>query len=759
MTMRRLLLTASALALAGAVQVPALAQSAAPAAAAPAQPTAQQRPNVLLWMLDDVGFAQLSSYGGLVETPNIDRVARMGLRYSNYHTAPICSASRAAILTGRNPHTVHMGGHAAAELPHPGYDSRIPASAGTLAANLKAAGYVTFALGKWDHLPSEEMGPAGPFRYWPTGQGFDRFYGFLAADTDNWNPVLVRDASPVARPDTPGYHLNRDLADQAIAMIGSRAAHSPAPPFFLYFATGTAHAPHHAPADWIAKYKGKFDGGWDKAREAILARQIAVGLMPKGTKLAPRPEGMPAWDSLSPDAKRLYARQMEVFAASLAYADAEFGRMLDALEASGELENTVVVVTSDNGASAEGAHDGTHNEALFVNAKYPSVTENLQFLEAWGGPQTYPHYAMGWAVAGNTPLRYYKQTAHEGGSRVPLVVAWPRGITARGEVRGQFVDVADIAPTLLDLAKVPLAETVNNVKQQPMDGHSFAPTLADAAAPSPGSAQYIEMYGNKGLWSGGWTIVTTHRTKTWDMTLATPPNEDWELYHTDKDPGQTVNLAAKFPAKVEELARLFDEQARAFNVYPISNMSEARPFAARRLREEMARRGDIWRYPAPVSRIAERAGPPLTTMPFRLKAKLDLKGGESGPVLAMGGKLGGMALALEQGVPVFMVRDLSGQPVRFAASAPLPAGATDLELELDRKPGAGLAPVPVTVTLRANGQQIASSSAAVSIAPAFGVAETIDIGVDWGSAVGDSYQAAVPFPGRIGPVEIDFNRP
>lgn len=758
MKSRSLMLTASALAIVGAAPLPAIAQSAATTSPAPVQAPAQQRPNVLLWMLDDVGFAQLSSYGGLVETPNIDRVARMGLRYSNYHTAPICSASRAAILTGRNPHTVHMGGHAAAALPYPGYDAKIPASAGTIAANLKSAGYATFALGKWDHLPSEEAVPAGPFRLWPTGQGFDRFYGYLAADTDNWNPVLVRDTSPVAKPDAPGYHLNHDLADQAIAMIASLASRSPAPPFFLYFATGTAHAPHHAPPEWIAKYKGRFDGGWDKAREAILQRQIAAGLMPKGTKLAPRPEGMPAWDSLSPDAKRLYAHQMEVFAASLAYADAQFGRVLDALEASGELDNTVVVVTSDNGASAEGAANGTHNEILFANGYFPSVAENLPHLDNWGGPQTYPHYAMGWAVAGNTPLRYYKQTAHEGGTRVPLVVAWPRGIAARGEIRGQFVDVADVAPTLLDLTGVPLAATINNVAQQPMDGHSFAQTLADPAAPAPDNAQYFEMYGNKGLWSGGWTIVTTHRTKTWDMTLATPPNEAWELYNTDKDPGQTVNLAAKNPEKVAELARLFEAQATAFNVNPVSNMSESRPYAAQKTREEMARRGGIWRYTGPVSRIAERAGPPLTSMPFRLKARLDLHGGESGPIMALGGKLGGIALFLDKGVPVFMVRDLSGKPVRFAATAPLPKGVTELELDLDRKPGAGLDPVPVTVTLRANGQQIASERAEVSIAPAFGVAETLDLGIDWGSAVGDSYQAATPFPGGIGPVEIDFNR-
>ena len=761
MSKSRFLLTALGVTLIGAQAAMLKAQASkdtATPAPAPA-PAEQQRPNMLVWMLDDVGFAQLSSYGGLVETPNIDRVARMGLRYSNYHTAPICSASRAAMLTGRNPHTVHMGGHAAAALPHPGYDGKIPAEAGTVAANLHAAGYATFALGKWDHLPSDEMTPAGPFHHWPTGQGFDRFYGFLAADTDNWQPSLIRDASPVATPETPGYHLNRDLADQAIAMIGSRAARSPQPPFFLYFATGTAHAPHHAPADWIARFKGKFDQGWDKAREQILARQIAAGLMPKGTKLAPRPEGMPAWDSLSADEKRLYARQMEVFAASLVYADAQFGRVLDALEASGQLDNTIVLVTSDNGASAEGARDGTYNEALFANGRFPSAAENLPFLDQWGGPHTYPHYSFGWAVAGNTPLRYYKQTAHEGGTRVPLVVAWPNGIAARGEVRGQFVDVADITPTLLDLAGVANAEVINDRRQSPMDGHSFAYTLGDNAAPDRTEAQYFEMYGNKGLWSRGWTIATTHRTRTWDMTLATPPNEPWELYHTDKDPGQATDLARRNPEKVAELARLFDEQARRFNVYPIGNMSDSRPYAVQLMRAEMARRGGRWVYSGPVSHIAERAAPPVTAMPFRLLASLNLpEGTETGPVMAQGGALGGMALYLDKGVPKFVLRDFDGKALTFAASKPLPRGASKLELQLDRTPASGTEPAAVTITIRANGEVVANGSKAWTMPLAFGIAETFDLGIDWGSAAGEAYRAGTPFPGTLGPVEIDFNR-
>ena len=759
MNRKTLLGTAMTLAMIASPGFALYAQEAPTDAPAPAPVPAQPRPSVLIWMLDDVGFAQLSSYGGLVETPNIDRVARSGLRYSNYHTAPICSASRAAILTGRNPHTVHMGGHAAAALPYPGYDSIIPAGAGTLGENLRQAGYVTFALGKWDHLPSEQMMPAGPYRLWPSGQGFDRFYGFLAADTDNWNPVLIQDNSPVAKPDTPNYHLNLDLADRARSMIATRRASDPLRPFFMYFATSTAHAPHHAPQEWIDRYKGKFDDGWDKARERILEKQISMGLVPRGTKLAERPEGMPAWNELNENEKRLFARQMEVFAASLEYADAQFGRILDALEESGELNNTIVMITSDNGASAEGAYHGTYNETLFTLAHYPSVEENLPFIDRWGGADTYPHYALGWAVAGNTPLKYYKQTAHEGGTRVPLVVSWPSGITARGEIRDQFVYVTDIMPTILDLAEVQTAALVNNVEQMPMDGMSFSYTLSSSEAPDQKGAQYFEMYGNKGLWSGGYTIVTTHRTKSWDMTLATPPDEPWELYNTEVDPGQRDNLATSDPAKVDELAQLFDIQARRYNVYPISNMSEARPVAAARLQEEVRRRRGIWSFATPTSRIAERAGPPITTMPFHVEMDVTISGTSvSGPLMAVGGKLGGMALFLDQGKPVFAIRDLGGNLELVAGDKTLSAGTTRVSLEIDRSVSATLDPIPLTITIRADDEIIAYQKRILSVPPVFGVAETLDFGIDWGSAVGDSYQANIGFTGEIKDIKLDFNR-
>lgn len=715
------------------------------------------RPHVIVWMLDDVGFAQLSSFGGLIETPNIDRVANRGVRYTNYRTAPICSASRAALLTGRNPHSVHMGGHAGAPLPYPGYDGIVPASAGTIAANLKAAGYLTIALGKWDHLPSPDMTQAGPFTLWPTGQGFDKFYGFIGADADNWQPVLIDGTSPVPTPTVPEYHLNNDLADRAIAAFDARDARRGADPVFMYFATGTAHAPHHAPRSWIEHYRGRFDMGWDKAREAVLARQIALGIMPEGTALAPRPDGMPAWDSLSPADRRLYARQMEVFAAALSHADEQFGRILDALEAKGELDNTIIVITSDNGASAEGAFHGTHNETLFMNGYYPSAQENAAYLEQWGGPETQPHYAFGWAVAGNTPLRYFKQTTHEGGIRVPLVVSWPKAVSARGEVRSEFAYVADVAPTILDLTGVALAPVINNVTQSPMEGLSLKPQLVSNSIPASGRAQYFEMYGNKGLWQDGWTIVTSHRLDPWRMDQMNPITEAWELYNTQKDPGQTTNLAASYPEKVDELAALFAAQASRYNVNPISNFGDSRAFGARAFMAEMAARKGRWAFDRPVSNIGFGAAPPVALRPFEMEARFDLKTGtESGPLFALGGASGGMAAYLANGVPAFALRDLSGGLQVVAAPAPLPPGSKSLTVRIERPAPRPMSVETVTVTISAGDQVLVRQDLTATIPAAYGVAETFDIGIDRGSAVSPAYRPDHQFTGKLGRVSFQF---
>jgi len=721
-------------------------------------PVRQERPNILVWLMDDVGFAQVSCFGGLVETPNIDRVAATGLRYANYHTAPICSAARAALLTGRMPHSVHIGGHATAARDFPGYDARIPPGAGTVAANLHAAGYATYALGKWDHLPSGEVSTAGPFNYWATGQGFDRFYGFLAADTSNWEPQLVRDLTPVGRPQQPGYHLSADLADQAIAMIQSRGAADPQRPFFMYWATGAAHAPHHAPPEWIARYRGRFDQGWDKIRETILRRQIAAGLVPRGTKLAPLPDTMVRWDKLSADERQLYARQMEVFAASLSYADAQFGRILDALAAAGELDNTIVVITSDNGASAEGGQNDLFNEAAVTGSRGLSVADNRRFLDRWGGPETFPHYAYGWAVAGNTPFRYYKQTTHEGGTRVPLVIAWPRGLAARGELRRQFAHVSDITPTLLDAAGVKPAPTVNDVPQVPMEGQSLTATFASPTAPGHQGPQYVELYGNKGLWQDGWQIVTSHRYRTWDWQTPKTFDEPWELYDLDRDPGQTTDLAARHPERVAAMAAAFDEQAKRYNVQPIHNLSDSAVDSARKAAADLARRNGKWHYAGPTSNLASMIAPPVNTRGFTMTAKLDLTAaGATAPIFSMGGRLGGIAFYVRDGRPTLVMNDLGGGSTSVAAVDALEAGTAALTLDVLRGQPAADGKAPFDVAIRSGDRLLAQQHLSFALPAYFGIPETFDLASDWGSPVLPGYRAGTPFPGKLSDVRFDFN--
>lgn len=715
------------------------------------------KPNVLLWMMDDVGFAQLSSYGGLVDTPNIDRVANMGLRYTNYHTAPICSASRASILTGRMPHTVHIGGHATAAMDYPGYDAHIPRNAGTIAENLHQAGYHTTALGKWDHLPNTDASPAGPFTYWPQGQGFDGFYGFLAADVDNFNPVLIEDTKSTAKPDIANYHLSEDLADRAITMFAMRHSNNPARPFFLYWATGAAHAPHHAPQVWLDRYKGKFDMGWDKAREQILKNQKALGIIPQQTQLASRPNGMPAWDSLSNDAQKLYARQMEAFAAALSHADAQFGRMLDVLEQQGELDNTMVIIVSDNGASAEGGPDGLFNEANVINAG-SSFAANMTFLDRWGGPETYPHYAYGWAVAGNTPLRYFKQTTHEGGTRVPLVIAWPKGIKSQNQLRHQFVHVTDIAATILDSANVAPAKLVNNQVQMPFEGESFAPQFDTDKDPRSHRSQYVELYGNKGLWHEGYAIVTDHRYKTWDWQVTPTFDEPWMLFDIVNDPGQTENLAKEMPEKVALMSDLFDEQVQRFNVLPHHNLRDTAAHSYKKSKLDFARRKGIWFYPNMVSGVNSAFAPPINNQGYNFRSDLELLDSHTtGAIFAFGGAMGGTGLFLENNVPVFVMTDLQGKQAITKAEYPLTVGAHHLKLSVLKGKPDEHGEVSFNLDLTANGKTVFATETKFALPRYFGLSETFGVGIDDGSSQLKSVRTGHPINANIKNTTFDFS--
>ena len=707
-------------------------------------------------MLDDVGFGQLSAYGGLVDTPNIDRVAGAGLRYSNYYTAPICSASRAALLTGRNTHSVNMGGHANLAFPAEGYSGRVPSSAGTVAENLRQGGYVTFQVGKWDHLPGAQATPAGPFTYWPLQQGFDRAYSFLAFDADHFAPTLTRDNTAIPTPVADDYFFTTDMADEAMAMINSRDGAPVVRPFFLYWATGASHAPHHAPEEWLARYRGRFDMGWDEYRRQVLARQVALGLVASGTKLAPRPEGMPAWDRLSADQKRLYARQMEAFAANLAHADAQFGRMLDLLERRGELNNTLVIVTSDNGASAESGIDGLMNEAYVSRTDKPDVADNLRFYDRWGGPETFPGYSYGWTVAGNTPFRYYKQTTYEGGIHVPLVVSWPDGIgDGDAALRNQFVHVSDIAPTILELAGVEPAQFVNNTQQSALEGISFASSFAETGPRRGGRAQYFELYGNKGLVQDGWAIVTDYRNATWRFDVSGDFDQPWELYDIVKDPGQTNNLADQYPERVAQMAEIFRQQGERYNVFPQHDMGAGLDIV-RAIDGLIAMRGGIWRYSG-VTNMAAAAAPPTQFRPYRMTATVELaRDGVTGPVFANGGSMGGYGLYLDEGRPVFVVRGLQGELTTVMADIALAAGRHEIVLDVDGTPApAGAAPYRVTIA--ADGRELASETVEVVIPLTYNW-DSYDIGADRGVPIYPEYPVARPLDGEIVEVVFDFNR-
>lgn len=712
-------------------------------------------PNILVWMIDDMGFGQLGCFGGLTDTPNIDRIAAAGLRYANYHSTPVCSASRAAFLTGRNSHTAHIGGHSFVAAPFPGYDAHIPRDEGTIADNFRAAGYRTFAIGKWDHLPAQDTSQAGPFTYWPSGQGFDRYYGFLSADASNFAPVLWSDQAPVVLPKDPAYHLTTDLADKAIAMIDGRDGGAKRPPFFLYWATGAVHAPHHAPDAYLQRYRGRFDMGWDKAREMILARQKKLGLVPQDATLPPRPEGMPAWDSLTADQKRSYARAMEGFAAQLTHADAEFGRIVETLRARGELDNTIIAITADNGASAEGAADGTFNENMFLNGYLPSLADNLKHLDAWGTRETYPHYPMGWAVAGNTPFRYYKVTTYEGGMHVPLIVSWPREMKDPGAIRRQFVHVSDLTPTLLAGAKVAAAAQVHGEPQRPFDGVDLSFTFNDGKSASPKVDQYFEMFGNRAIWSKGWKAVLPYNLKPWNFLKLPPISEEgWELYDLNKDINEQHDLARTEPKRLAEMKALFDREATRFNVFPIMSTSQAQQMRIAHMREELKARNGEWHFTGLSSQMSEGVAPPLHTHSFDLTASIKPTADADGVIFAMGGSSGGMALYLAGGKPVFAVRNFDRSLVKLVGQKALPAGPADIRVKFDRSGPSAQA------TLLVDGVQVASERLAGPLPTnTYALNETFDIGRDAGEPVSPDYDASRPFDGEIRSLSVRVSEP
>lgn len=711
-------------------------------------------PNILVWMMDDVGFGHLGSYGGLIETPNIDKVAERGLRYTNFHTTAICSPSRASFLAGRNPHAIGIGGHAAGPSGFPGYYGKVPKSAAGLAKVLQQNHYSTYALGKWDQLPNQHVSPVGPFDYWPSGQGFDRFYGFLAAETSNFEPVIWSDHTPVdPAVDKEDYHLSTDMADKAIKWITTQRSVAPQRPFFMYWATGAVHSPHHAPENYIEKYQGKFDMGWDKAREQILARQKELGIVPDGTQLPPRPDDLPAWDSLSVEEKRMHARTMEVMAAQLEHADYEFGRMLETLERTGYLDNTIVLITSDNGASGEGAVNGTHNGLNFVNGKPDTpMAENLERFDEWGGAKVHGNYSAAWALAGNTPFNYYKQTLYGGGVIDPLVVAWPKGIQDQGGLRSQFHHIIDVMPTLLEAAGVKAPQVVDGVEQQPIDGLSMAYTFEESDTPTQKSVQYFEMNGNRAIWADGWKAISLYQPRPWNLLVdrRDPTDTPWALYHVAEDFNERIDLADKHPRKLAELKDLFEAEAKRNNVYPLLPSTRERPaMLAAQIAEERNNRWVL--YPPGASRLPEVLAPPTKNRSHTITAEVVIpEQGAEGVLVTQGGRQGGYALYLQDGQLVYGYNYLDEALYMLRSEQPLAAGPAIVRLEFE-----STGQHQGHARLFVNDRQVAEGDIPKTVPAMFGLTDMFEVGRDSGTSINDDYVPPFAFTGELERVVVE----
>jgi len=715
-------------------------------------------PNVVIVLLDDMGFGQPSTFGGGIAMPTLDRLANEGLRYNNMHVTALCSPSRAALLTGRNHHTNNTGAVQDVATAFPGNTGVRPNSVAPLAEMLRRNGYNTAAFGKWHLTPLWEVSDSGPFDLWPTNSGFEKFYGFLGGETNQWAPLLYDGTARVELPGDPGYHFMTDMTDKSIAWVRAQQSLTPDRPFFMYFAPGATHAPHHVPQSWADKYKGKFDGGWDRYREEALARQIRLGIVPPGTKLAPKPAAIKDWDTLSADEKRLFTRQMEVFAGFAEQADHEIGRLVAAIESLGALDNTVFIyIAGDNGASAEGGPAGMFNEMSFFNGVPETVADQLKYLDQWGGPTTYPHFATGWAIAGNAPFSWSKQVASDyGGTKNGMVVRWPKGIKSRGEVRSQWHHLVDIAPTILELADLPFPTSVNGTVQKPFEGVSLAYTLNDAKAADRHLTQYFEIAGNRALYHDGWLARTVHRAPWEQKPRATLEADTWQLYDTRNDFSLANDVAAKHPAKLKEMQELFLKEAVKYDVLPIDDRSIERfdPVVAGRP-DLMAGRKSLTVYSG-MTGMMENAFLNIKNRSWSLTAEVEIpQGGANGVLIAQGGRFGGWSLYLADGKPAFAYNWIGRQTSTVAASEAIPAGRATIALDFAYD-GGGLGKGGMA-TLSVNGRKVAEGRIANTVANAFSLDEGADVGMDEDTPVTEAYRAGPTsrFTGKIDRVTVE----
>ncbi len=714
----------------------------------------EDAPNVIIFLLDDVGFAQVGSFGGLIETPNIDKLAANGLRYNDFHTTALCSPSRATLMAGRNPHRIGLGSHALTAMGFPGYNAIVPPSAKSVANYLQEEGYVNYALGKWDHTPLYEVSQVGPFHRWPSDEGFDHGYNFMAADVHQFIPVMWDDHHP--EPYRKAEHLDADLADRAIQWITGHKSLDSELPFMMLWASGSMHSPHHAPVEYIEKYKGKFDMGWDAAREQIIARQKELGIIPENTQLTERIDEIPAWESLNADEQRLYAKQMEVFAGQMEHVDHQIGRIVETLDRIGELDNTLIFVTADNGASGEGGLSGTFNETYVLNGLQTSFESNMRNFDRWGQWDTYPHYHAGWAMAGNTPFKYFKQSEHRGGQQDHLVVHWPNGIQAKGEVREQYHHISDIAPTILEAAGIEFPEEYHGIKQMPFTGKSMLYSFNEADAADVKTKQYYEMFGNRAIYSDGWKAVCLHANRMpWNVNVRGDFADDvWELYHVEEDFSESNNLADENPEKLEELKAIFEEEAWDNNVYPLYDDMIKRLAAVNDVL--FGDQKEFMYYAPGAVRIAEKASVPVKGRSHTIETTIDLQGDEEGVIVACGGMTGGYTMYIKNGRAHYDYNFLDGEH-HHLVSPPLPTGSTELKFhfELDKENVVMGQPWPGTGSLFVNGEKVDEKYFPTTHISTYSLAETFDVGMDTGTQVDPDYEGGpFAFTGTLDRVKV-----
>jgi len=718
-------------------------------------------PNIVVVLIDDIGFGATSTFGGAINTPTFDKLADNGLRFNRFHTTALCSPTRASLLSGRNHHNVNVGSVMEIATGFHGNQGIRPDNAKYFAETLRQNGYSTAAFGKWHETATWEVSVSGPYFRWPTNSGFDKFYGFIGGETNQWDPVIFDGVTKVSKKDDPDYHFTTDMTNEAIQWVKFQKAMTPEKPFMIYYATGAVHAPHHAPEEWIEKYKGKFDDGWHKLREETFARQKAMGVIPQNAQLAPMPKDIKDWESLSKDEKALFALQMETFAGFMEHTDVEVGRLVNAIDEIGALDNTLFIyIMGDNGSSAEGGLEGTFNELVHLNGIFDeeSIESMLEHADDWGGPNSFPHMTAAWAVATDVPFKWTKQMAADfGGTRNGMVMHWPAGIKAKGEIRSQWHHVNDVASTVLEATGLPEPKMINGVKQIPMDGVSMLYAAKDKSAPDKHTVQYFEMFGNRAIYSDGWMARVVHMIPWQGKPLNTFQEEKWELYNIEDDFSLVNNLASENPEKLKELKDLFEKEAIANNVYPLDDRLYERFNAAIAGRPDLMGDRKSLILADGMEGILENTFLNIKNNSKTIVADVSLEGKDKGIILCQGGKFGGWALYMDKGKPAYTYNYFGLESYTVESPKAIKSANAEIKLEFTYDGGGtgkgGLAKLFV------DGEQVAEGRIDKTQPAVFSADETADVGLDDATQVADKVFKDVEdseFTGYVNKVTISI---